>query len=246
MVNPMTASNTDAHTQFARQLADAISTQSLWPEFDFELDLEQAYALQHEITRAHSGSDIGGVKAGVTDPNIQKFLGLDSALIGSLYGPTRREIGSAIPHLESRMIEVEIALKIDAAGKPIALAPAIEFVRLKFARPTDMSAANLVISNLGTESYIVGEFVPWSDEFAHIDMVLSKGGEVVNQTDASAALDGPLGAAAWLRGEAETRGFSVDDETVYLAGSCGAAAPAEKGEFVAEYGPLGTIRFSIQ
>ena len=229
----------------AIQLADAIRAGEPWPPIDVTLDLDEAYAMQHEVTRSHSGANVGGIKAGVTDPNIQKLLGLDQALLGSLYGPNQHEVGSSIPYLESRMIETEIALRIDAGGLPVAIAPAIEFVRLKFSTPTDMSAPNLVLTNLGAESFIVGDFQPWSEAFEDVPMVLKQGDEIANESHVSSALGGPTSAAAWMHREAVSRGYEPQGDTVFLAGLCGVAVAANVAEFTAEFGPLGTISFEI-
>ena len=242
----MTSIENGAHAKFASQLAAAIAAQAEWPAFEAQLDLDEAYAMQHEVTRLHSGPNVGGIKAGVTDPTIQKFLGLDHALLGSLYGSTRHKVGSTIPYLEGRMIETEIALMIDADGRPLAIAPAIEFVRLKFSRPSDMSAPNLVVSNLGTESFIVGEFLPWNEDLEDIPMVLRQEGEIVNETNASLALGGPAPAARWMHREAIARGFEPSEETVFLAGLCGVAVAANKADFTAEYGQLGAISFGFE
>jgi len=235
----------NSNSEFASELAAAIETQTEWPAFETQLDLDEAYSLQHEVTRLHAGSNVGGIKAGVTDPNIQKLLGLDHALLGSLYGSSQHQAGSTIPYLESRMIETEIALRIDEDGRPIAIAPAIEFVRLKFTRPSDMSAPNLVVSNLGAESFIVGEFQAWDAALEDIPMVLRLGDEIVNESHVSSALGGPVPAAQWMRCEAVSRGYAPSNETVFLAGLCGIAVAANKAEFTAEYGPLGAISFKI-
>lgn len=245
MVSALDSVSTERQAEFVQEIVDAILSGSAWPAFEQELDLEAGYRLQHLITSGVSGQGVGGVKAGVTARPIQKLLGLDHALIASLYGSRQEVAGATIPFLETRIIECEVAIKIGDNGKPHAIAPAIEFVRLCFARQADMNAANLVASNLGTERFIVGGFLPWSDEFEVLTVTLARDGQTIAQTDTAQALGGPAEAAPWLKSEAKKRGFSTDTQTMFLVGACGETPPAEPGEYLAKFGALGELNFSI-
>lgn len=230
----------------AAQLAEAIRAGEPWPPFGTPLELDRAYRIQHDVTRLRSSDPAGGVKAGVTAKPIQGFLGIDHALIGSLYGDTRREPGAAIAFLEGRIVECEVAVRVDAHGNPTAIAPAIEFVRLCFASPQDMSAGNLVATNMGTESYILGEFQPWDEELGSLPVELSRNGETINQTGTGEALGGPAEAVRWMWTEARERGHALAEGTVFLTGACGATPPAERGSYTADFNKLGSIRFTIE
>lgn len=176
---------------------------------------------------------------------MQGFLGIDHALIGNLYGDTQHEPGAVIPFLEGRIVECEVAVKVDAYGNPNAIAPAIEFARLCFTSPQDMSAANLVVTNMGTESYILGEFHPWNEELGSHPVELISEGDTINQTDIGEALGGPAEAVRWMWTEAKERGHAVSDGTIFMTGACGATPPADRGSCTADFGKLGSFRFTI-
>lgn len=215
------------------------------PEYPEALELDEAYRIQHQVTAALASGNTGGIKAGVTTEAAQQFFGLNHALIASLYGDGRRSAGCTIPYLAGRTLECEVAVLVDAEGEPTAIAPAIETVLLNFARPEDLTAANLVACNLAAELFIVGEFIPWSGAFADLSMQLKRDGEKVNQAEMNDALGGPAKAAQWMWHEAQKRGFCCGEQTLLMTGACGATVPAEAGEYLGEYGPLGELRFTI-
>ena len=225
-------------------LADAITNHQPLPKFDAVLSLDEAYALQHRLTESLCPDGRGGLKAGVTAAPAQQFFGLGHALLGSLYPQGRLQPGCTLPHLPGRMVELEIAVFLDAEGRPVGIAPALELVYVKFGDDGDFSAANLTACNLGADQFIIGDRRPWSED-VKLTMTLSRDGSEVSVADSSEALGGPTAAAAWMWAEAAKRGFKTGGETVLLTGACGQVVPGEAGSYHADYGQLGSISFSI-
>lgn len=230
---------------FADALATAIASHAPLPAFARELTLDDAYRLQHEVTRARTGGATGGIKAGVTAPPMQSFLGIDHALIASLYADSRYENRCRIPYVEGRRLECELAIVVDGQGRPAAIAPAIEIVLVQFSRPADFSAANLLACNLGADAYIVGDPIPWDPSFNEAKVVLSRGGEVLNQAEMSDALGGPESASAWMWNEARRCGFECSEGTLLLGGACGTVVSSEEGQYRADFGDLGAVEFEV-
>ena len=94
-------------------MACAIRAHEPLPEVNEQLELGEAYHLQHKVTALRTGDIPGGIKLGVTNPAAQSFFGLDHALLGSLYGDSRLESGATIPFLEGRGLETEFAVLVD-------------------------------------------------------------------------------------------------------------------------------------
>lgn len=226
-------------------MRDAIINHQPLPKFDAPFEVDAAYAFQKALVADIAQTGAGGIKAGVTNAMAQQFLGLEHALLGRLYPQGQLASGCRLLHLPGRLIELEIAVWLDAKGRPTAIAPAIELVFLQFSADADMTAGNLVACNLGADQYIVGTPQPFSDAFDAQPMALSHNGQEVAATTSSAALGGPSEAAAWMAAEAARRGFYMADETLLLTGACGQVVPAETGEYVADYGQLGTIAFTV-
>ncbi len=215
------------------------------PEVSEQLELVEAYQLQHKVTALRTGDVPGGIKLGVTNPAAQGFFGLDHALLGSLYRDSRLESGATIPFLEGRALETEFAVLVDESGNPKAIAPAIEIVFVSLSRKSDMSAANLVVSNLGADLFLVGEFLPWDSPHSDVVATLRRGDEVVNEASMNDALGGPTKALPWIWEEVQKRGYAVNGDTLIMMGACGSVVPAEQGSYQADYGAMGSLAFSV-
>ncbi|MGC6499116.1 MAG: hypothetical protein ACON4C_02900 [Henriciella sp.] len=234
-------------TQFAKELASAILQNQPLPKFGNELRLEDAYALQHQVTSLIAPEGAGGIKAGATAAPVQSYFGIDHALIASLYPDSRHTSGDTLSFVEGRGIECEVAVLMDENGRPKAIAPAIEFVFVKFSEASDMSAANLVASNLGADAFLVGDFQRWKDgAFDELTAVLSRNGEEVSRADMNDAIGGPGPATEWMFGEAKARGFRVGADTLIMTGACGQAMPGDIGNYAMEIDGLGSVSFAVQ
>lgn len=227
------------------QLRDAILNHQPLPKFGTTFTLDAAYDFQRALVSDIAQPGPSGIKAGATNQSAQKFLGIEHALLGRLYPQGRLASNCCLPYLPGRIIELEIAVCLDGDGKPNAIAPAIEFVHLKFSVDSDMTAGNLVASNLGADQYIVGTPIPFSNAFEALPMTLSHNAQKVAATNSAEALGGPSNAAEWMTAEALNRGFSIAEETLFLTGACGEVVRGEVGDYVADFGQLGSISFAI-
>lgn len=232
--------------EFAEKISAAIREHDPLPKFDQELTLDDAYALQHRVTNCRSGSDVGGIKAGVTAAPIQSLLSLDHALIASFYADGKFESGDTIEYLNGRKVECEFAVIVDEIGLPKAIAPAIEVVYVKFERNSDLCAESLVASNLGADLYMLGEFAPWDDDFAELRVTLTCDGRVVNSAPMTDAFGGPRAGVNWMWREARKREFRLGYRTLMLLGACGKPVDAAPGKYRADFGVLGAVEFGVQ
>ena len=95
----------------AKAMASAIAEQSQLPVFDRELDLPQAYRLQHEVSRFRANAEIGGIKAGVTNRKSQEYFQIDHALIGSLYADAKLPLKAGLLNARRRFSSTRRALR---------------------------------------------------------------------------------------------------------------------------------------
>ncbi len=141
-------------------LATAISKKTQLSEFPAGISVADAYPCLPLLTQRVSGSS-AGIKAGITNVDLQKLFGLEEALIGLLYQNGEIRSGSNLPYSPHRRIECEMAVTFDAQGNPIAVGPAVEFVSLDFSRPEDMTPGNVTLCNLGADQFICGDMRDW-------------------------------------------------------------------------------------
>ena len=235
--------------ELLENLAEAISNKTQLPEFPSGITVANAYEYLPELTRRVSGGPSAGIKAGITNTELQKLLGLEEALIGLLYETSEIHNGDTLAHSPHRRIECEMAVTFSTEGHPTAVGPAVEFVSLDFARPEDMTPGNLTLCNLGADQFIRGNMTAWEefdfDALATLEIVAVRDGETLLTTSPMDSLDGPQNAHQWCIGKAKSLGFTLPDNGILLAGTNGSALMAEPGEYEIHYGQLGSIRFSI-
>ena len=229
----------------APAIASAILAGVPLPTFDVTMTVDEAYGVQHDVLGLCAPEGLAGIKAGMTTPASQSFFGIDKFLLGGICPKTVQASGWAVPFRAGRLIECEVALRVDRGGRPIACAPALELVSLNFARETDMNATNLLATNLGAEFILLGDFQPWKKEFDDSAISLSHNGTQVNFAEVQDALGGPSLSAELICLEARARGYNLTPDLIFMTGACGQVVPAEKGKYEADFGALGSVFLEI-
>ena len=232
-------------TALVDKMADAVRTRSSLPKMPSQLSIDEAYALQRELVSKVSDGPVRGLKAGMTAKAGQQAFGLTHPLIGSLYQWGELKPNVSIDAAEGVSLECEIGIIIDEEGNPQSAGPVIEVPRMAWATPDDAKGANLTACNIASDRYIVGKQLPLRDSYADNRVTLTRDEEVVLDAPLTDALGGPHEALAWMLGEAQTRNLKLADGMLLITGACGGIHRAEVGDYVADYGDLGTINFTI-
>ena len=232
-------------SELADNMAAAIRAGEPLPKMPAGLGLDEAYAIQKEVVAALAGGALAGLKAGMTAAAGQQQFGLTHPLIGSLYESGRLASGAKFESAPGVSLECEIGIVIDAHGAPKTAGPVIEVPRMAFADAEDRTGANLTACNIAADRYIVGAQQPLRDSYGDVQITLTRDGETVCSAPASDALGGPQAALAWMLDEARKRGLSVADDMLLITGACGGIHPAAPGQYVADYGDLGRVEFTV-
>ena len=232
-------------SELADNMAAAIRAGEPLPKMPAGLGLDEAYAIQKEVVAALAEGALAGLKAGMTAAAGQQQFGLTHPLIGSLYESGRLASGATFESAPGVSLECEIGIVIDAYGAPKTAGPVIEVPRMAFADAEDRTGANLTACNIAADRYIVGDQQPLRDSYGDVQITLTRNGETVCSAPASDALGGPQAALAWMLDEARKRGLSVADDMLLITGACGGIHPAAPGHYVADYGDLGRVEFTV-
>lgn len=246
----------------AHRLNDAVP---LPHRIDETLTIEGAYRVQarivnHELTGELNRAQPAGFKAGLTSAAAQARFRASQPVAGVLFRQGWREPGTTIriadwPGLN---IETEVALRV---GTPIrarlddiaqlrshidGIAPAIELPNLHFESPAELTAIDIIASNVGSATYIVGSFVsPDLRDPNEASPKLICDDKELNRGQARDALGDQWQAALWLVNTMIGQGWTVESGQILLTGALGRMIPATPGHCSADYGTWGTIELHI-
>lgn len=221
-------------------------------------DLDAAYALQRSFVDARTDDDpIGGFKAGMTNAAAQKNFGLDDAVVAVLFAGGALESGAEIDlaTLQGLVVETEVGYVLgsditgpiesedDLRGVLSAIMPVIELPCPSFAERA--SGLDFVANNIVARHHIPGSpSSPTIDPNA-ITVSLTRDGEVINEGKGTDAMGNQWSALRWLINEVLARGYTPKAGHLLITGSLGPMLPAEAGHYVADYGDLGQLEFTV-
>ncbi|MBU2666965.1 fumarylacetoacetate hydrolase family protein [Actinoplanes bogorensis] len=207
-------------------------------------DIDAAYAVQLEQTQLRQRTArVVGRKIGLTNPAVQKQLGVDAPDFGVLFDDMDVSALDPVPMagLLQPRIEAEVAfvLGADLAGDFTAadvraavdvMAPALEIVDSRIAG-WDISIADTVADNASSALFVLGDARVRLDELnpVEIQMEMSVDGEVVSKGSGAACLGDPLIALAWLATAARDHGDPLRAGQVVLSGALGPMVPVTPG-----------------
>ncbi len=232
-------------SELVQSLARAIRERNTFPPMPENLTLDEAYAMQAELVQAVCGGDVAGYKAGLTAPAGQAQFGIDHPLIGVLYESGRLQSGASFASGPGVMLECEIGVVIDATGAARTAGPVIEVPRAAWASPADAKGINMAASNIAADRFITGEQAELRDDYDDLAVTLTRDGETVTQAPLTEALGGPLPALQWMTSVAGELGRPLADGMLMITGAVGGIQPAQPGEYVADYGVLGKVTFTV-
>jgi 2-keto-4-pentenoate hydratase len=222
-------------------------------------DIEQAYAVQHEVIRRRvaAGGVIVGRKIGLTARAVQHQLGVNQPDFGFLFADMDVSDQPEVPmrRLLQPKVEAEVAfvLKGDLVGNVVTAeqvadsvdyaVAALEIVDSRIA-DWDLTIADTVADNASSGLFVLGENRLTLDAFAprEVTMQMTADGESVSRGSGLACLGDPLLALLWLARTAAAFGEPLRAGQVILSGALGPMATVTPGVRIeAELKPIGTV-----
>jgi 2-keto-4-pentenoate hydratase len=224
-----------------------------------ELDVDAAYAIQHENT-AHwqaQGRRLIGSKIGLASLAVQKQLGVDRPDFGVLFADmlVGEDEPVAVRRVLQPKVEAEIAFlldrDIDAEVPTIAdvilavgyAMPALEIVGSRISN-WDIGIVDTVADNASSGLFVLGGPIRRLDglNLRALQMQMTKQGELLSKGSGAACLGNPLNAMAWLAGELAKRERPLRAGDIVLSGALGPMAAVKPGDaFEATITGLGTV-----
>lgn len=223
-------------------------------------DVASAYAVQRAMTQeaVAQGRRIVGAKIGLTNPAVQRQLGVDQPDFGVLFADMAAFDGAEvdITRILQPKVEAEVAFVLgrDLPHEQVTVAdviratdhllPAIEIVGSRVAN-WDITIVDTVADNASAGMFVLGNRpVSLADvDLRLCGMVMEHEGEPVSVGAGASCLGNPVHAVAWLAETMAQAGTPLRAGDVILSGALGPVVPATPGSaYEARISGLGTVR----
>ncbi len=226
-----------------------------------------AFAVQHRLVHGSlaRGDAVAGYKAAFPQASAQAAMKLTGPLHGVLLRSGRIEATPAatvaLDPKRPLLVETEIGFVIatDIGGKlrvprqaltaVEALVPVIELpVNVGQLMGNGATAADLVAGNVGSDRYIVGTPVAPAivGDVDALAVSLQRDGKILHQSTGADVNGGQARHLMTLINQIIDQGHVLRKGDIIICGALGGAKPAAKGNYIADYGPLGRIEFKLE
>lgn len=237
------------------------------------LNVEKAYQIQTAYARKQLVfHPLAGFKAGLTTAPARKRFNLKAPVAGVLFESGAIKASGTIRIDRRRflrlMIETEIGLVIGSPVKdPLpdtaalkaavkAVLPVIELPDPGYADYQKLRGTDIIAANVSARQFIRGKAIPFNTtgqdimgrdnlDLNRVAVTLYLDKEPVNQGKGSDAMGDQWEAALWLVNKMIGLGWQPGPGHILVTGALGRMRPAMPGDYRADFGGLGMIRFRV-
>jgi 2-keto-4-pentenoate hydratase len=240
------AASARAASDLETAIANALIHSTAFPDVPKDVDVAAAYTIQANAVAAAFGGQTAGFKAGLTNRAMQHRFDADQPVLGVLPEAGRLGPDAVIPAVPGLKIEVEIGFLVGADGAPATMFAAIELPRLDYPNMKVVTLSDVIATDVSAYRFIIGPSSVPDPDVRQTEVSLDKDGVRVFSAFASDAMDDPGKSYDWTIGKARSLGYSVHRGMVVITGALGRVVDAEPGVYVAHYGALGDLKFTIE
>lgn len=250
--------------QLAKQLFNAYRLHQPLSKQVFieDMDVEQAYQIQHQVT-AHkeaSGARLTGYKISMTSDQTMALFDAQEPMYGQLTDQQllksdaslslAKDVNDALVELELAFIVQEKLLPTDSVEEICQkglIAPALEIPDCRYQDWfANMSKEHLCADSAVGGYLCLGEGIAMTAETIAKEVgQLTYNGDLLLTEPASVVLGHPAKAVQWLVQKLASHGLTLDAGMVVSSGSFGMPVPLKTGEFVGRFNQVGEVRLRV-
>ncbi len=223
----------------------------------------QAYEVQKMVVEKliSSGDTAVGHKAGLTSGAAQAKFDVFEPVAGSLLKSHLKKTGTFVSRRQFKgmVVEMEIgfALKLSIRSEPRnveelkskvrEIMPIVELPNVHFDPADKVSGLDVIASNVAAATVIQGRAKPVGTiNLNAVEATLTHNKEVVAEGVGSDAMGDQWEALLWLVRQRLRDGYEVKRNDILITGALGKVVPAGSGRYVADFGKLGRVTFSLR
>ena len=234
-----------------------------------DLTIDDAYAVQQAWVELQisEGANLVGRKIGLTSRAMQQQMKIDEPDFGALLGYMIMRSGVELRHADfvDPKLEVEVAFIIGKrlSGDSVTveevldateyIQPALELIdarsyRMHPVTKRPRTIVDTIADNAADAGVILGgeKVKPTDVDMRWIGSIFSCNGVVEETGLAAGVLGHPANGITWVARRIAPYGLAIEPGQIILAGSFTRASTTHPGDnFVADYGPLGTVTCSF-
>ena len=218
--------------------------------------LADAYAVQHAFVEALApGERVAGYKAALTAAQAQTAMGIDHAILGTLYASGDFPVDRTVELKRACILETELGFRAGLAiTSPIQPADIPDIIdaclpMIEIASPNLVGRPNgvdLIATNSASYGFIAG--TPQRPDWTSVDehtVRLANASETLHSGSTGEVMGGQREALTWLINGVLEQGYAIEAGHLFMTGAIGGMQPALPGAYTADFGALGELAFSI-
>ncbi|MCF3648770.1 2-keto-4-pentenoate hydratase [Synoicihabitans lomoniglobus] len=262
----VTSASAQNFDEWADQIVTAIQRKQAFPAIAAENRAATemlGYRVQKAVVKklVDAGDEVVGHKAGLTSVGAQSRFGLLEPVAGELLKSHIKNTATfvSLRQFKGLVIEMEVGfeLKLTIRDEPTdvedlkryvrQVVPIVELPNIYFAPEGQMTGVDIIASNVAAATVVKGRPKPLSlVNLDRLDVTLSRNNEVVSEGKGTDAMGDQWEALLWLVRQRLREGFEVNRNDLLITGALGTVIPGEAGRYVADFGKLGRVTFSLR
>src|SRR4051812_21403832 len=222
--------------------------------------MDEAYAVQSELAKL-PGNAVRGWKVTALTPEQQRGFDSNRPVAGALFAEHVHQAPATLTLSKFivTVIECEISFRLardlpqrnapytdaEIADAIDAIVPCYEFPDNRV--PADAPDLLKLADDMGNGAFVAGEPVTeWRKiDLSQIDIVLTLDGTEIARGPAARILGNPLKAVTALANAQPLPAGGLKAGQIVTTGTCTTPLPLQRGEYVADFAMLGTVKLSV-